>query len=402
MVSRKRDPGVAIQLLLTNCFCFGPFFSKEKGRMLTKPTRKAFTLIELLVVIAIIAVLIALLLPAVQQAREAARRTQCKNNLKQYGLALHNYHDVFQTMPGGTNGSGCPTSSICPTRYTGRSRISAFVPLLPYLDQQSLYNQYSADPSAPWSQSSYPGGVHPYWRTRIAVLVCPSDINKILGAESSNVGISSSNYLFCGGDNAGQMASNDLTTGSNTVIPIRECRNIRGMFGLASICRFADITDGTSNTVAMSEHVTPVTNTSLGYVYDDGVSGAGAPSACAAVYNRAKQSYNDNQEEGDDGWQGSRWCDGAALFTRFNTILPPNSPSCLEILDNEWSGGIFSASSRHVGGVQVLMADGAVRFVSENINAGNPGALPVTSGPTPYGVWGSLGTKNTGEVSGDF
>ena len=370
--------------------------------MLKKPSRKAFTLIELLVVIAIIAVLIALLLPAVQQAREAARRTQCKNNFKQYGLALHNYHDVFLTMPGGTNGSGCPTSSICPTLTTGRSRISAFVPLLPYLDQQNLYNLYSSAPSAPWSQSSFPGGVHPYWQTRIALLSCPTDINKILDASSGNHDISSSNYLFCGGDNAQQMASNDLTTGSNTVLPIRECRSIRGMFGLASVCRIGDITDGTSNTIAMSEHVTPETNTSLGYVYDDGVSGAGAPSLCAAVYNRSTRMYNGNQEEGDDGWQGARWCDGAALFTRFNTILPPNSPSCLELLDNEWSGGIFSASSRHAGGVNVLMADGSVRFASENIDAGNPGALPVISGVSPYGVWGALGTKNAGEVNGQF
>ena len=94
--------------------------------------RRAFTLIELLVVIAIIAILIALLLPAVQQAREAARRTQCKNNLKQFVLAIHNYHDVFLRFPGGTTGSGCRSSSVCPTQQTGRNRISAFVDLLPY------------------------------------------------------------------------------------------------------------------------------------------------------------------------------------------------------------------------------------------------------------------------------
>ena len=118
-------------------------------------SRRAFTLIELLVVIAIIAILIALLLPAVQQAREAARRTQCKNNLKQLCLALHNYHDTYLRFPGGTTGSGCRSSSDCPTQQTGRHRISAHVDLLPYYDQANLWNAYSASPSAPWSGREY-------------------------------------------------------------------------------------------------------------------------------------------------------------------------------------------------------------------------------------------------------
>ena len=388
---------LARELLLNwrSFLCLDPKYLDEEMLVSKAKIRHGFTLIELLVVIAIIAVLIALLLPAVQQAREAARRTQCKNNLKQFGLALHNYHDTALAFPGGTNGSGCRSSSTCPTETTGRSRISAFVPLLPYFDQANLYNRYASQPTAPWSQQKATLQPHPYWNTKIPMMNCTSDINRALDSSSSLVGMPSTNYSFCGGDGSRLMCSFD------ELVDGRDCTNTRGMFSQQSRTRIGDITDGTSNTIAMSEHVTPSGSNTLGWVLKTYGEYTNPPAVCASQFNRTTRTYLASDIEGDDGFQGARWPDGGALFTRFNTMLPPNSASCIEG-DNEWTGGVLSASSRHVGGVQVLMADGSVRFVSENIHAGNSGALEVTSGISPYGVWGALGTKSGGEVVGEF
>ena len=343
---------------------------------------RGFTLIELLVVIAIIAVLIALLLPAVQQAREAARRTQCKNNLKQFGLALHNYHDVFLVFPGGTNGSGCRSSSACPTATTSRSRVSAFVPLLPYYDQAALSAQYEAAQSAPWSGN-------PYWTIQITALRCPSDANRRT-SDTNNQAMA--NYMFCSGDSSRLMCSVDeLSDGRN-------CRDPRGLFGQQSKTSMRDITDGSSNTIAMSEHVTPRGEKDLGRIADNGGAPTDTPATCRSLFVNGNYTVPVN---GDNGIQGGRWNDGASLFSRFNTMIPPNGPSCLEAATH-WAGGMHTASSRLVGGVHALMADGSVRFISENIDAGNQAAIEVVTGASPYGIWGALGTKSASEIFSDF
>ena len=344
--------------------------------------KRGFTLIELLVVIAIIAVLIALLLPAVQQAREAARRTQCKNNLKQFGLALHNYHDTYSVFPGGTNGSGCRSSSTCPTATTSRSRVSAFVPLLPYYDQVNLSAQYESAQSAPWSGNAY-------WMVQIPMLKCPSDGNRRTADATQQA---MTNYMFCSGDSSRLMCSVDeLSDGRN-------CRNPRGLFGQQSSFSMRDITDGSSNTIAMSEHVTPLGDTDLGRAAVNGGAPTDTPAGCRSFFVNRQYTIPVNT---DNGIQGGRWSDGGSLFSRFNTMVPPNGPSCMEA-DNHWLGGMYTASSRHTGGVQVLMADGSVRYISENIDAGNQGAMEVTTGPSPYGVWGALGTRSGGEITSDF
>ncbi len=342
-------------------------------------SRRAFTLIELLVVIAIIAVLIALLLPAVQQAREAARRSQCKNNLKQLGLALHNYHDAFNTfcpMNLGTASSGQGDA------ITGGGH-SGFVSLLPYMDQAPLYSTITSQTMPyiyPWSGS--------YWSAQLPALVCPTSPPCSPYSGSPNVGPRS--YRFCMGDSI----VNTVNAGASTLF------YTRGVFGTYSRTGVRDITDGTSNTIAMSER--ELGGMGLGGNKDKlgrtavSISNASTPSNCLAT--ATGDTYTSNVVN----WPaGMLWPAGMPYYAGFNTVLPPNSPSCSSGGDDEF-WGVYSATSMHTGGVQVLMADGSVRFISENINAGTPTSAEVTSGASPYGVWGALGSKSGREVIGDF
>ena len=359
---------------------------------------RGFTLIELLVVIAIIAILIALLLPAVQQAREAARRTQSRNHLKQLGLALHNYADVFSAFPPREGGTGLNTDSAT---TTNRSRRSAFVALLPYFDQGPLFNQIGsltpANGPAPWEA---PRNVNfPPWTMTLAMLNCPSDTRP-----ESPHGLS--NYAFCSGDS---LRGTDQSIWGNEVL--------RGVFGKFSSVRFANITDGTSNTLFASEITRPLSPSTTG------AAGAGLGHAaivtsitnpdrspathCLPYYSKATRTYTVAVGATVYGaspiarFRGSRWADGAMAYTGINTIIPPNGPTC-QAADGDL--GFFPPSSMHVGGVTALMGDGAVRFISENIDCGNQGANSLRDGgtPTPYGVWGALGAKSGGETVSEF
>jgi len=345
---------------------------------LLRQRRSGFTLIELLVVIAIIAILVALLLPAVQQAREAARRSSCKNNLKQLGLALHNYHDTFTVFPFRQGGPG----------HGNGERWSANVHLLPNLEQGALYDAFMARAAqngaslSPWEQWTV-NGIQPTTQT-VPAFLCPSDSNTDPVGDQGP-----SNYSYAAGDNW-------LLVNSS---------NPRGMFGFRSKVRMRDITDGTSNTMAMAEVVRPLSNLKVGDVVGSVTEAAfTSPQVCLNTWDDAARQYKQPLPTGTmvpaDQKIGYRWPDGGLCFSAVVSALPPNrGPSCAAA--NDASNGMVTAASRHQGGVQALMADGSVRFVSENIDSGDPTATAPT-GQSPYGIWGALSTKSGSEVIGEF
>ena len=325
----------------------------------------AFTLVELLVVIAIIGILIALLLPAVQAAREAARRMQCANNLKQLGIALHNYHDTFKTLPprqGGPLWSG----------YIYYPRFSAFVPLLAFCEQQTRYDQIMAGQYHAWHANAESGYVG-----EIPVLICPSDgLYSGTGADR-NAMYSPLNYGLCMGDH---YAINFDSTQPD--------QNIRGLFGYLTYTKFSDIRDGLSNTLAMSEFLIAPEGEEIGRAVSNSTS---APLECRARLVNGR--YVSGSLIAQFRCHGQRWQDGRPGYCAINTILPPNSATC----SSQASNGVYSASSHHPGGVQGLMADGSVHFIAETIDTGDLSLAPVSSGPSPFGAWGALGSKAGGE-----
>ncbi len=238
-------------------------------------------------------------------------------------------------------------------------------------------------PPVPWDANFDPWG----FRFQIPLLHCPSDNPQYDHRGGRTGAIASTNYAVCWGD---------FVTGTG----LNGTFSRRALFGLDSRVGVKDITDGTSNTLAMSERAF--------YQNDRSIVGNAAysvpgidrdPALCLATGDPATGEYLPgvvlNPYHG-----GVRWNDGSAEFTGFTTVLPPNSPSCYEAGSN--TPGVFAASSRHVGGVNALFADGAVRFISQAINAGHAEAPEQMSGPSPYGIWGALGTMNGGEVISDF
>ncbi|QDT66708.1 DUF1559 domain-containing protein [Calycomorphotria hydatis] len=348
--------------------------------MKSKSAKSGFTLIELLVVIAIIAILIALLLPAVQQAREAARRSECKNNMKQLGLALHNYHDTYRMFPS-IKGKANNGQTLTPIGV--EMRLGPLPRMAGFLEETAIYKEAV--------QQGHPSGweyQNPVQYHQIDTLLCPSDI----ATGALEQGLGKLNYAFCMGDSR----INQDHTGNH--------RKSRGMFANLFKVRIADITDGTSNTIAMAEFVRPYEHGEFGDVRN--MNTAFTLAQCLATYDPATQKYTGASFQAYRGW---KWSDAFVCFSAFQTVLPPNSPSCSST--SGWAGtvgtqyGVYSASSRHTGGCNVLMADGAVHFISENIDSGSIAAtLPTTvdSGPSPYGVWGELGTKAGGEVTTAF
>jgi hypothetical protein len=269
-----------------------------------------------------------------------------------------------------------------------RTRLSGFVALLPYYEQANLSTNIGAITTSipPWIAD-------PVWTTPMPNLQCPSDPGNL---PPNGALRGKRNYTFCAGDGA---AGNGNNTGSATPIVVPT----RGMFGALVCYDFRDATDGASNTIAVGEAVSPVAGDGKGAVA--ATLSITNPAACRALYNTSTKNYPGGGWTADTT-RGYRWGDGAAYFSAFTTNTPPNTASCFDTgTGNHWYSGMWNAGSYHTGGAQVCLLDGSCRFISENIDAGNQAAtLPAnnTSGVSPYGIWGALGTRAGGEVLGEF
>lgn len=331
--------------------------------------RRGFTLVELLVVIAVIGILIALLLPAVQAARESARRTQCTNNLKQLALAVHNYESALRRLPPHHGGTCCTV----PT--TNEGTLSGIVMLLPFVEQGALWDSIAAAPG----QGGEPGSsTFPHPKGNLVFLLCPSSpIPSPASSVDPKWGGPGRSYHLSLGDT-------DLNAFTH---PPYAAPSPRSPFSpnAGESRSWSDVTDGLSNTILMSEQAL-FKNTSdvRGTFWEDYT--IATPNDCRAC--APGLSYKGN---GSILGNGRFWAQGAGIagYT-ISTILPPNSPSC---------GYLPTISSRHSGGANVAMSDGSVRFITNNIDSGNQSVAPPTSasGASPYGVWGALGTSQGGE-----
>jgi prepilin-type N-terminal cleavage/methylation domain-containing protein/prepilin-type processing-associated H-X9-DG protein len=306
--------------------------------------RSGFTLIELLVVIAIIAVLISLLLPAVQSAREAARRIQCTNNLKQIGLGLHNYHESRGALPGAD-------------MVFNVTELSALSQILPMLEQTSVYNSinFAFNYQDPTNTT--------VMNTVISGFVCPSDLNDPLPALGAQT-----NYMADMGSGIVWQAS----IGPNTNMPAPN-----GVFHGDSATKFAAVTDGLSNTTFFSERVMADGNNAIISPKSDVFFAPGAPATVDDAYQQCQALDITDLHNQFPLFMGAPWLCGQHIFTH---VSGPNTRSCGFFMSLR---AIMPPSSRHPGGVNTLMGDGSVRFIKDSVN------LP---------TWRALGTVAGGEV----
>jgi len=345
---------------------------------------RAFTLVELLVVIAIIGILIALLLPAVQAAREAARRMQCTNHLKQIALAVHTFHDAHNELPALNNSlmgksifdSSHPnreSANIFFDRGVNRARWAVFI--CPFMEQTAIYEQYISQLQASsnlWWDATPSKNSEEAQVAQISSYICPSDpVGKARGVLGGDVG--RNNYAGCHGDIP------YYADGDNG-------RDFRGAIGTSRYdqLRLASLSDGTSNTLLFSE-------VAIGTMGSRLIKG-GIPIQSSSVWDPPMNCFNrrgsDGQVTGDvltreDGADnrgpgiapGREWMSGVFLSGHFHATLPPNSPTCAGMEPPYW-GNMIAASSFHTGGVNVALGDGSGPFVSDTVSTGELNRAP--------------------------
>ncbi|MGV3482780.1 MAG: DUF1559 domain-containing protein [Planctomycetaceae bacterium] len=409
--------------------------------------RQAFTLVELLVVIAIIGVMVGLLLPAVQAAREAARRMSCSNNFKQIGLSLHNYHAAYNKLPkhvGGTYrtiagaaGANVPGPTPQAANGTNTNESSGFVGLLPYMEQQALWEQISTvyavtrgtnsgtyfaamGPHANMNLAAHAANEYTPYLTEIQTLRCPSDPGVGLPSQGRT------NYAFCLGDavhSTNDGAANDRgVVGANAALRTRE--SCRGVFVPRDVTKFGDILDGLSNTVSMGEIKTDLGDRDISTFTAENPAGPNLrvnPNNCASLIDPLRPGFwaagTPEASANAQNRRGYKWASGRAVYTGFQTILPPNRQNCA--WDSTGNGttdladeGVHCAASQHQGGAHILFSDGGVKFISDSIEAGSsthgtvrnagssadPTFSTLPGSKSPFGLWGSLGTRASKET----
>ena len=410
-------------------------------------------MMELLAVVAIIGVLVGLLLPAIQASREGARRMSCASNLGQIGLAVVGYHNAFDHLPvqlSGTDGSTVVGND-------NDRRLSVFVALLPFLSQgvvpemisqpikkssldnavgtESFYmmdinkdgssgGESDADPTK--AEYWVAGGPEPFnknyrpWRMGPPALRCPSDPGY------GHPAIRRTNYAVCLGDGIVGMSTGPMKDVNGRFVLDQAKKNeidvsMRGSFKPREVTRFGDIEDGLSQTIMMAEIATGLgdhaiqTEPAVASLMPSPNSLQDTPTLALRHHSIDPERRNfwdtamptGSVSADQSARRGYRWADGMPLFTACNTILPPNREIILS-LDQEDSDGVLPPSSRHTSGVQVCLADGAVRFVNDSIDAGRsdsktvyPGSYAVPNPESPFGVWGAMGTRASSELASE-
>jgi prepilin-type N-terminal cleavage/methylation domain-containing protein len=351
--------------------------------------RRGFTLIELLCAITIIAVLLGLLLPAVQAGREAARRTQCVNNLKQIGLALHNYHDRVGSFPMGAGGG----LHDPPRQYHAVLNLGVLVALLPDLGQEPMYNAFNVawgcedDPAAPAYQVQRTAQT-----AQIATFVCPSDTNA--GRPNHNGTTNTNSYH-------GSLGTTTNLTESAADAPSLADWPTTGLFAFQRSYGARDCSDGLSHTVAFAEGMVGAPGPAA-HGKNVGLSGVAIPAsamlydastdpgATSAGIGRCDAAWDNGDVSKIDSWRGANYARGCIGLSLFNTVVTPNAQQ------GEWThcrdtmlpfmSVYCNADSAHPGGVGTLMADGSVCFVKDAVDPR---------------VWWALGTRSGGEIIND-